>query len=71
VSYFIEATTRLANDSYFTRLIDIIRKPEAAPLLTALSESEDALLAVFSLETGSGTASLREFMQPVNRKSGI
>jgi hypothetical protein len=54
VSYFIEATTRLANDSYFKRLLDIIRKPEAAPLLESLSNSEDKLLGVFSLDLGSG-----------------
>ena len=54
VSYFIDAPSRLANDSYFARLLDIVRRPEGAPLLTALSEAEDQLVAVFDPRPESG-----------------
>ena len=47
VSYFLDAPSRLANDCYFSRLLDIVRRPEGMPLLKALSQAEAQLAAVF------------------------
>ncbi|PSC74456.1 transformation transcription domain-associated -like [Micractinium conductrix] len=48
VAYFVDSTSRLANDCYFLRLLDIVRRPEGATLLKALSEAEGQLAAVFT-----------------------
>ncbi|KAL4439666.1 hypothetical protein ABPG75_002667 [Micractinium tetrahymenae] len=48
VTYFLESPSRLANDCYFARLLDIVRRPEGAALLKALSEAEGQLAAVFA-----------------------
>ncbi len=55
MAYFLESPSRLANDSYFSRLLDIVRRPEGAPLLKALSEAEHQLAAVFSSKPDAGT----------------
>ena len=36
-----------ATSFYFSRLLDIVRRPEGMPLLTALSQAEAQLAAVF------------------------
>ncbi|KAL4854024.1 Transcription-associated protein 1 [Chlorella vulgaris] len=53
VAYFINAPSRLANESYFSRLLDMVRQPEGAPLLKALSEAETQLADVFNSTHGS------------------
>ena len=62
VAYFLDAPSRLANDCYFSRLLDIVRRPEGAPMLKALSEAEGQLVAVFGPkpETGGRQAKLSE-----------
>jgi hypothetical protein len=65
--YFIETPTRLANDCYFSRLHDIIRKPEGMLLLVALSEAQAQLLAVFDEQAKSGRLGYR--MAKYNRSN--
>lgn len=65
VTYFLESPSRLANDSYFSRLLDIVRRPEGAPLLKALSEAQGQLAGVFAdkPEAGMQTGRPLQFMQ--------
>lgn len=48
VAYFLDSPSRLANDCYFSRLLDIVRRPEGGSLLKALSDSEIQLARVFT-----------------------
>ena len=44
-----EPNSRLANEPYFVRLLDIIRDPIGRPLLGALAEAHDRLAAIILL----------------------
>jgi len=54
VAYFLDSPSRLANECYFSRLLDIVRRPEGAPLLKALSEAEGQLVAMLAANSSIG-----------------
>jgi len=60
VAYFLESPSRLAKDAYFSRLLDIVRRPEGTALLNALSKAPAQLAAVLAgtSEPGEGTCEL-------------
>ncbi|PRW20721.1 phosphotransferase inositol or phosphatidylinositol kinase [Chlorella sorokiniana] len=55
VAYFLESPSRLAKDAYFSRLLDIIRRPEGAELLNALAGAPAQLEAVLSAASEPGS----------------
>ena len=70
VTYFLESPSRLANECYFSRLLDIVRRPEGAPLLKALSEAESQLAGVFDAKPDAGmqtAMALLEVEEALNR----
>lgn len=54
MAYFLESPSRLAKDAYFSRLLDIIRRPEGATLLKALSQAPAQLAAVLAAPSEPG-----------------
>lgn len=54
VAYFLDSPSRLANKCYFSRLLDIVRRPEGAPLLKALSEAEGQLVTILAVNPSIG-----------------
>lgn len=58
VSYFLDSPSRLSNECYFSRLLDIVRSPEGKPILEALSEAEGQLEAVFAPRPDAGELGL-------------
>jgi hypothetical protein len=53
VAYFLDVSNRLANTDYFSRLLDIIRRPIGRPLLLALAASEEKLLSILRMDPAS------------------
>lgn len=63
MAYFLESPSRLAKDAYFSRLLDIIRRPEGAALLNALSGAPAQLAAVLAATTEPGEPESRHVLQ--------
>lgn len=57
--YFLQAPTRLAKEAYFSRLLDIIRRPEGAAVLQALSEVPAQMEAVLAAQPDPGEQAAR------------
>lgn len=54
MSYFLDSPSRLSNECYFSRLLDIVRSPEGKPILLALSEAEGQLEGMFAPRPDAG-----------------